>query len=39
MTRRSFLATAALPALAANTRLPIRKAVLFEMLPASPTSA
>ncbi len=35
MTRRSFLATAALPALAANTRLPIRKAVLFEMLPAS----
>jgi len=35
MTRRSFMATAALPALAANTRLPIRKAVLFEMLPAS----
>src|ERR1700728_1507516 len=35
MTRRDFMATAALPALAAATRLPIRKAVLFEMLPAS----
>src|SRR5580658_9606940 len=35
MTRRSFLAAAALPALAADTRLPIRKAVLFEMLPQS----
>ena len=33
MTRRDFVATAALPALAAATRLPIRKAVLFEMLP------
>jgi hexulose-6-phosphate isomerase len=29
------MASAALPALAANTRLPIRKAVLFEMLPKS----
>ncbi len=35
MTRRTFIGTAALPALAANTRLPIRKAVLFEMLPTS----
>jgi len=35
MTRRDFMATAALPALAAATRLPIRKAVLFEMLPKS----
>ena len=35
MTRRTFLATAAVPALAANTRLPIRKAVLFDMLPKS----
>src|SRR5579862_1891634 len=35
MTRREFVATAALPALAATTRLPIRKAVLFEMLPKS----
>ena len=35
MTRRTFMATAALPAFAANTRLPIRKAVLFEMLPKS----
>ena len=35
MTRRNFIATAALPALAAPTRLPIRKAVLFEMLPKS----
>ena len=36
MTRRDFAATAALPALAAaGTRLPIRKAVLFEMLPKS----
>ncbi|HTQ56074.1 MAG TPA: sugar phosphate isomerase/epimerase family protein [Bryobacteraceae bacterium] len=35
MTRRDFVATAALPALAATTRLPIRKAVLFEMLPKS----
>ncbi|MGA2589050.1 MAG: sugar phosphate isomerase/epimerase family protein [Bryobacteraceae bacterium] len=35
MTRRTFVATAALPAFAANTRLPIRKAVLFEMLPKS----
>jgi L-ribulose-5-phosphate 3-epimerase len=34
MTRRSFIATAsAAPLLAAQTRLPIRKAVLFEMLP------
>ena len=36
MTRRDFIATAALPALAAPTgRLRIRKAVLFEMLPTS----
>lgn len=35
MTRRTFMATAALPALAAPARLPIRKAVLFEMLPKS----
>jgi L-ribulose-5-phosphate 3-epimerase len=35
MTRRTFMASAALPALAASTRLPIRKAVLFEMLPKS----
>ena len=35
MTRRNFIASAALPALAANTRLPIRKAVLFDMLPKS----
>ncbi len=43
MTRRDFMAAAALPALAsiptaitaASTRLPIRKAVLFEMLPKS----
>src|SRR5436190_845720 len=36
MTRRTFFATAALPAMAAaGTRLPIRKAVLFEMLPKS----
>jgi len=43
MTRRDFMAAAALPALAsipaastaAGTRLPIRKAVLFEMLPKS----
>ena len=39
MTRRDFVATAALPALAASrhsrARLPIRKAVLFEMLPKS----
>jgi len=43
MTRRDFVAAAALPALAsipaaiarAGTRLPIRKAVLFEMLPKS----
>ena len=35
MTRRDFVAAAALPALAASNRLPIRKAVLFEMLPKS----
>ena len=35
MTRRDFVAAAALPAFAANRRLPIRKAVLFEMLPKS----
>ena len=35
MTRRNFMAAAALPAMAATTRLPIRKAVLFEMLPKS----
>jgi L-ribulose-5-phosphate 3-epimerase len=38
MTRREFVAAAALPALAATPpagRLPIRKAVLFEMLPKS----
>ncbi|HTT61313.1 MAG TPA: sugar phosphate isomerase/epimerase family protein [Bryobacteraceae bacterium] len=39
MTRRDFMAAAALPAFAANAaggkRLPIRKAVLFEMLPES----
>jgi L-ribulose-5-phosphate 3-epimerase len=35
MTRRTFFATAALPAMAAATRLPIRKAVEFEMLPKS----
>ena len=39
MTRRDFMAVAALPALASNStagaRLPIRKAVLFEMLPKS----
>ena len=35
MTRRDFVAAAALPALASTTRLPIRKAVLFEMLPKS----
>jgi L-ribulose-5-phosphate 3-epimerase len=43
MTRRDFMAAAALPSLAAittastaaSTRLPIRKAVLFEMLPKS----
>ena len=39
MTRRDFVAAAALPALAASAtaanRLPIRKAVLFEMLPKS----
>jgi hexulose-6-phosphate isomerase len=39
MTRRTFVATAALPAFAASTRLPIRKAVLFEMLPKSMTIA
>jgi L-ribulose-5-phosphate 3-epimerase len=35
MTRRTFVATAALPAFATSTRLPVRKAVLFEMLPKS----
>ncbi|MFN7997915.1 MAG: sugar phosphate isomerase/epimerase family protein [Bryobacteraceae bacterium] len=35
MTRRTFMAAAALPALAAKSRLPIRKAVLYEMLPTS----
>jgi L-ribulose-5-phosphate 3-epimerase len=35
MTRRNFLAAAAAPAFAAGSRLPIRKAVLFEMLPKS----
>ncbi len=35
MTRRNFLAAAAVPAFAAGSRLPIRKAVLFEMLPKS----
>ncbi len=35
MTRRDFMAATALPALAAAARLPIRKAVLFEMLPNS----
>jgi hexulose-6-phosphate isomerase len=35
MTRRDFVAAAALPALASSNRLPIRKAVLFEMLPKS----
>jgi L-ribulose-5-phosphate 3-epimerase len=39
MTRREFVASAALPALAATTRLPIRKAVLLEMLPKSLTVA
>ncbi len=35
MTRRNFLAAAAVPAFATGSRLPIRKAVLFEMLPKS----
>lgn len=33
MTRRTFLAASAAPLLAANARLPIRKAVLLDMLP------
>ncbi len=35
MTRRTFLAASAAPLLAANARLPIRKAVLLDMLPKS----
>lgn len=35
MTRRTFLAGAAATPLAANARLPIKKAVLFDMLPKS----
>jgi len=35
VTRRTFLAASAAPLLAANARLPIRKAVLLDMLPKS----